>query len=144
MWILRSLEGGTKYPWEELHTQSEELMERLSRDCPNWGSIPNTVTKSRHYFRMPRSACWQEPDVAVSWEALPVPDKYRDGCSQPAVELSTGSPRKELQKGLKSWRGLQTHRRNNNMNQPVTPELPGTKPPTKENTWWDSWLQLHM
>jgi hypothetical protein len=24
------------------------------------------------------------------------------------------------------------------MNQPVPPELPGTKPPIKENTWWDS------
>uniref|UniRef100_A0A0V1KH67 Uncharacterized protein n=1 Tax=Trichinella nativa TaxID=6335 RepID=A0A0V1KH67_9BILA len=30
------------------------------------------------------------------------------------------------------------------MNQPVPPELPGTKPPTKEYTWRDSWLQLHM
>jgi hypothetical protein len=30
------------------------------------------------------------------------------------------------------------------MNYPVSPELPGTKPPTKEYTWWDSWLQLHM
>jgi hypothetical protein len=28
------------------------------------------------------------------------------------------------------------------MNEPVTPELPGTKPPIKENTWWDSWLFL--
>jgi hypothetical protein len=26
----------------------------------------------------------------------------------------------------------------------VPPELPGNKPPTKEYTWWDSWLQLHM
>jgi hypothetical protein len=26
---------------------------------------------------MPRSVCWQEPDIAVSWEALPEPDKYR-------------------------------------------------------------------
>jgi hypothetical protein len=32
------------------------------------------------------------------------------------------------------------HRRNNNMNQPVPPELPGTKPTIKENTWRDSWL----
>jgi hypothetical protein len=29
-------------------------------------------------------------------------------------------------------RSLQPHRGNNNMNQPVPPELPGTKPPTKE------------
>jgi hypothetical protein len=26
---------------------------------------------------MPISACWQEPDIAVSWEALPEPYKYR-------------------------------------------------------------------
>jgi hypothetical protein len=26
------------------------------------------------------------------------------------------------------------------MNQPVPPELPGTKPPTKEYTWRDPWL----
>jgi hypothetical protein len=26
-------------------------------------------------LRMPRRACWQEPDKAVFWEALTVPDK---------------------------------------------------------------------
>jgi hypothetical protein len=26
---------------------------------------------------LPRSACWQEPDIAVFWEALPEPDIYR-------------------------------------------------------------------
>jgi hypothetical protein len=25
--------------------------------------------------------CWQEPDIDVYWEAQPVPDKYRSGCS---------------------------------------------------------------
>jgi hypothetical protein len=30
------------------------------------------------------------------------------------------------------------------INQPVLPELSGTKPPTKEYTWSDPWLQLHM
>jgi hypothetical protein len=30
------------------------------------------------------------------------------------------------------------------MNQPVPPELPGTKPPNKECTWRDPWIQLHM
>ena len=40
---------------------------------------------------MPTSACWQKPDIAVSWEAPPVPDKYRDGCSQPTIGLSIGS-----------------------------------------------------
>ena len=27
---------------------------------------------------------------------------------------------------------------------PVPPELAGTKPPTKNYTWRDPWLQLHM
>jgi hypothetical protein len=30
--------------------------------------------------------------------------------------------------------GLQPHRKNNTINQTDTPELPGTKPPTKEYT----------
>jgi hypothetical protein len=41
---------------------------------------------------MPRSACWQEPDTAVFWEALPETDKYRGRCSQPTIGLSTESP----------------------------------------------------
>jgi hypothetical protein len=45
---------------------------------------------------MPTSACWQEPDIAISWEALPVPDKYRGGCSQSTSRLSTGCPMEEL------------------------------------------------
>jgi hypothetical protein len=55
---------------------------------------------------MPTSACWQEPDLAVSWEALPVPDKYRSGFSQPSIGLSTRSPMKELEKGPKELKGF--------------------------------------
>jgi hypothetical protein len=43
----------------------------------------------------------------------------------------------ELKKGPKELKGLQPNRRNNNMNQLVLPELPGTKPPTKEYIWRD-------
>jgi hypothetical protein len=50
---------------------------------------------------MPTSVCWQEPDIAVSWESLLVPDKYRSVCSQTSIGLSTGSPMKELEKGPK-------------------------------------------
>ena len=57
---------------------------------------------------MPSSACWQEHDMAVSWEALPEPDKYRGGCSQPTIGLSTGSPMEELEKGLKELKGFVT------------------------------------
>jgi hypothetical protein len=31
-------------------------------------------------------------------EALPVPSKYRSGCSQPSTGLSTGFPMEELEK----------------------------------------------
>jgi hypothetical protein len=38
----------------------------------------------------------------------------------------------EVKKGLKELNQFATHRKNNNINQPNTPELPGTKLPTKE------------
>jgi hypothetical protein len=40
----------------------------------------------------------------------------------------------ELGEGLKELKGFATHRKNNNINQPDTPELPGTNPPTKKYT----------
>jgi hypothetical protein len=46
----------------------------------------------------------------------------------------------ELQEGPKEVKELVTPKRNNNMNQPVPPELPGAKPPTKDYTWRDSSL----
>jgi hypothetical protein len=56
-----------------------------------------------------KNACWQEPDTAVSWEALPDPEQYRWGYSQPTIGMSTGIPVEELEEGLKSWRGLIWH-----------------------------------
>jgi hypothetical protein len=38
---------------------------------------------------MSRTACWQESERAISWEALPEPNKYRGRCSQPTIELIT-------------------------------------------------------
>jgi hypothetical protein len=35
-----------------------------------------------------------------------MPDKYRSGCSQPSIGLSTGSPVKELEKGPKELKGF--------------------------------------
>jgi hypothetical protein len=58
---------------------------------------------------MPTSACWQEPDIGVPWEALPEPNKYRSGCSQTYIELSTGSPMKDLEKGPKEVKQKSTY-----------------------------------
>jgi hypothetical protein len=49
----------------------------------------------------------------------------------------------ELEKGLNELKGFTNHRKNNNINQTDLPELPETKPPTKEYTWRDPCLQLH-
>jgi hypothetical protein len=46
------------------------------------------------------------PDITVSGEALPVPDKYRSESSQPFMGLSTGSQMKELEKGPKELKGI--------------------------------------
>jgi hypothetical protein len=49
----------------------------------------------------------------------------------------------ELEKGLKELKEFATNPMEEQQYQPIRPpppELPGTKPPTKEYTW----LQLHM
>jgi hypothetical protein len=51
-----------------------------------------------------------------------------------------GSPKEKLECGPEEMKGMLLHRRNNNINQPVSQKLPGTNPSTKEYTW----LQLHM
>jgi hypothetical protein len=51
----------------------------------------------------------------------------------------------ELGEGLKELKGIATLQEEQQfINQPDTPELPGTKLPTKEYTRRDPWLQLHM
>jgi hypothetical protein len=35
-----------------------------------------------------------------------MPDKYRGGCSEPTIGLSTGFPMKELEKELKELNGF--------------------------------------
>jgi hypothetical protein len=45
----------------------------------------------------------------------------------------------ELEKGLKELEGFSIYRKNNNINKSDSPELPGTKPPTKKYTWREPW-----
>jgi hypothetical protein len=63
------LEGGTKYSQKEIQRQSVEqnMKKRPSRDCPTWGFIPYTDTKSRHYcdcqeVLADRSLIWLSPE----------------------------------------------------------------------------------
>jgi hypothetical protein len=49
----------------------------------------------------------------------------------------------ELEKGLKKLKGF-AKLSTNQIPPPLPLELPGTKPPTKEYTWRDPWLQPHL
>jgi hypothetical protein len=44
--------------------------------------------------------------TAVSWEALPDPDQYRCGCTQPNIGLCTRTPMRKLGQGLQELKGL--------------------------------------
>jgi hypothetical protein len=50
----------------------------------------------------------QGPDIAVSWEVLPVLDKYRSRCSQSSIGWTTGPPMEELKKAPKELKGSVT------------------------------------
>jgi hypothetical protein len=82
---------------------------------PHLGIHPIHNHQTQTLLWMPTSAYWQKP-VIGSGEAPPVPEKYRGGFSQPTIGLSTGCPMKELEKGPMELKGLQSHRRNNNVN----------------------------
>jgi hypothetical protein len=97
------------------------------------GIHPIYSCQTRTQLWLSRSACWREPDMAVSWEALPESDKCRDGCSQPTFGLSLGSQRR-------SWRRDERAEvvcspmvgATVSSGQPLpSPKLPGTGQPTK-------------
>jgi hypothetical protein len=52
----------------------------------------------------------------------------------------------ELEKGLKKLKEFQTPEEGQQYQttRPAPKEFPGSKPPTKEYTWRDPWLQPHM
>ena len=102
---LSFLEGGTKYLQEEIQCEAESEGKTIQR-LPHLEIHPIYSYKSQTLLWMPTSTCWPEPDIAVTWEALLVHDKYRGGHSHPAIDLSTGSPMEELEKGPKELNGF--------------------------------------
>ena len=110
-----------------------KLEQRLRERSPRCGPhVDSSHTQShRHYWCQETLAEWiliwpppERPCQSLSNTAA-------DALSQPRIW--TWRPRWRWQrKDWRSWRGLQPHRKNNNINQP------GIKPSTKECTW------LHM
>jgi len=98
-WILLSfLEGRTKYPWQKYTKCGAETKGMTIQRLPLLGINPIYNHQTQKLFWMTTSACWQEPDIAVSCEALPVPDKYKSGWSQPSIGWSTESPMEDQEK----------------------------------------------
>jgi hypothetical protein len=57
-------------------------------------------------LHMPARFWWQDPDIAVSGEAMPVPGKYRSGCSQSPIGWNTGIPNVGAREGTKGAEGV--------------------------------------
>jgi hypothetical protein len=70
--------------------------------------ISNAILKVPYTLPPPCSPTHPLPDIAVSSEAMPVPGKYRSGCSQSSIGWNTEPPMEELEKGLKELKGSAT------------------------------------
>jgi hypothetical protein len=106
VWILILLRRWNKIPVEGVtETKCEAETERMTiQRLPHLGIHPINNHQTQTRLWMPTRAC-RQPDIAVSSEALPVPDKYRSGCSQPSIGWSTESPMEELEKVPKELKG---------------------------------------
>jgi hypothetical protein len=59
-------------------------------------------------FRRGNKVPIENPDIAVSCEAMPGPGKHRSGCSQSAIGWNRGPPMEELEKVPKEIKGSAT------------------------------------
>jgi hypothetical protein len=57
---------------------------------------------------MPARFCSRDPDIAVSYEVMPMPGKYRSGWSQSSIRWITGLPKENLEKVPKELKGSAT------------------------------------
>jgi hypothetical protein len=91
---------GTKYPWKELQRQKfrDETERKTIQKLPHPEIHPINNDQTQTLLHMPTRFCGQDPDIAVSCKAMPVPGKYRSGCSQSSIGWNTGSPMKELER----------------------------------------------
>ena len=75
---------------------------------PHPGIHPIISHQSQTLLHMPARFFWQNPDIAVSCEAMPVPGKHRSRYSQSAIGWNTGPPIKEQEKVPKELKGSAT------------------------------------
>jgi hypothetical protein len=75
---------------------------------PQLGIHPIYNNQTQTLLHMPESFCLQDPDIALSCESMPMPGKYRSGCSQSTIGWNTGPLMKELEKVPKELKGSAT------------------------------------
>ena len=107
VWVLQSFLEENKIPTGanmEIKCRGETEGEDIQR-LSHLGIHLLYSYQTRTELWMSRSACWKEPDTAVSWDALPEPYKYWGWCEQPTIVLSVGSSIELLEKGVKQLKG---------------------------------------
>jgi hypothetical protein len=109
---------GNKIPMEGVTETNfgAETEGKTTQRLAHLGTHPINNHQKQTLLHIPTRFCWQDPDILVSCEAMPLPGKYRSGCSQSSIEWNTGSPMKEVEKVPKEPKCLQPYKRNNNIN----------------------------
>jgi hypothetical protein len=101
---------GNKIPMEGV-TKTKfgvEMEGRTIQRLPHLRIHPINNHQTQTLLHMPARFCCQDPDIAVSCEAMPMPGKYRSGCSQSSIGWNTGPPMKEVEKITKELKGSTT------------------------------------
>jgi hypothetical protein len=104
------LRMGNKIPMEGV-TETKfgaEMEGRTIQRLPHPKIHPIYNHQTQTLLHMSERFCWQDPDIAISCEAMPVPGKYRSWCSQSSIEWNTGPLMKELEKVPKELKGSAT------------------------------------
>jgi hypothetical protein len=101
---------GNKIPMEGVtetkfraETEGKTIKRLLHR-----GIHPINCHQTQTLLHMSARFCWQDYDIAISCEAMPMPGKYRSGCSLSSIGWNTGPLMKELEKVPKELKGSAT------------------------------------
>jgi hypothetical protein len=81
------LRMGNKVPTEGVtETKFRAKMEgKTIQRLPRPGIHPIYNHQTQTLLHMPERFCWQDPDIALLCESMPMPGKYRSGCSQSSI-----------------------------------------------------------
>jgi hypothetical protein len=75
---------------------------------PLLGIHPIYNHQTQTLLHRPARICLQDPDIALSCEAMSMPGKYRSGCSQSFIGWNIGTLMKALKKVPKDLKGSAT------------------------------------